>query len=74
MQQKLSLALLLAFSLIGCAGPKVTVCVLDPVNQNLQCFDSKTGKSSVLLLKDAENYVCLSPSDEQAVLNYCKNK
>lgn len=75
MLQKISLAIFLIFSLTACGvGPKVTVCISDPVNHGFQCFDQRTKKSFFLDYSKSENYFALSPSDAKDVLNYCKQK
>lgn len=71
MRQVLYLSLFLVFS--SCAGPKVTVCVLDPVNQALQCARPDDSRFT-LLLPQAENYVCLSPDDLKVLLDYAKTR
>jgi hypothetical protein len=58
----------------GCnEGPKLTVCIMDGENEVLQCRDPK-GKVFALTPKGSNNYVCMSPSDTEALLNYCKRK
>lgn len=75
MLQKLSLLLFASCSLIACRGdgPSVTVCLVDPVNNSLQCSDAD-GNVTELQIGDAGNYVCLSPSDFELVLNYAKKR
>jgi hypothetical protein len=72
-----SLALLSAFSLslAGCRGngPDLTICLLDPVNQELQCGRSD-GTKIVVPLPDATNYVCLSPDEFATLVNYMREK
>lgn len=66
------LALLLAsVSLTGCKdGPRVTVCVLDPVNASLECSDPD-GNGVTLPIADAENFVCFSPEDLEKLVRAC---
>ena len=74
MQLKRLLVLSVAFSVLascGGKGPKVTVCLLDPERQELQCSDAD-GNESVVLVSQATNYVCLSPTDAQKVVDYAK--
>ena len=76
MQRGLSLLLFASCSLLSSCrgdGPSVTVCLVDPVNNSLQCSDSD-GNVTELQLRDAENYVCLSPTDFELVLNYAKKR
>lgn len=72
-----SLLLLLGSSLIliGCKhdGPKVTVCLLDPYYQTLECSDPEGNESSRLIV-DSENFVCMSPDDFQTVLTFMKER
>lgn len=54
-------------------GPLVTVCLLDPVANQLQCARAN-GSTNIIDLPDATNYVCLSPDDFQTLINYAKEK
>ncbi len=64
-----------AFSLVSCAnGPKLNVCISDPKNNQLSCFDSRTQAASTIPYSKTENYFCLSPQDAQTLLNYYKAK
>lgn len=69
------LLLLSAFSLASCRGngPDLTVCLLDPERQELQCATAD-GVVTTLPLPDATNYVCLSPNEFETLLNYMKKK
>ena len=72
--QLFSVLLVLPFFLLGCKeGPKVSVCIVDADNEVLQCRDPK-GKIFALTMNGANNYVCMSPNDTEALLNYCKRK
>jgi len=63
-------ALVLIF-LTGCKhGPDVTICILDPANDALQC--SKDGVGFSMPFKNADNYFAVSPDDFKKVLDYCK--
>jgi hypothetical protein len=75
MQRKLSLLLFASFSLVSCRGegPAVTVCLIDSVNNSLQCSDAD-GNVTELPVADAGNYVCLSPDDFEILLNYAKKR
>lgn len=75
MLRLLSLLLFVSFSLAGCRGegPEVTVCLLDPVNNSLQCGKAD-GTQFSLPIVDGENYVCLSPDDFELLLNYAKKR
>lgn len=67
--------LLLSIGFSGCKneGPRVTVCLLDPYYQTLECSDAD-GKQSTRLIADSENYVCMSPDDFQTVVTYIKER
>lgn len=75
MRHGLSLLLFVSFNLLGCRGegPDVIVCLIDSVNNSLQCSDS-LGNVTELQLGEANNYVCLSPDDFELLLNYAKKK
>lgn len=61
----------LLIALSSCrSGPRVTVCVLDPVNSSLECSDPD-GNGLTLPIDQAENYVCFSPSDTEKLLKAC---
>ena len=63
----LALSLLL---LPGCShGPKVQVCLIDGPRSRLVCDDAST-KS----IKDAHNFVVMSPDDYKAVLDYARTR
>ena len=62
---------LLASLLVGCSTPPVTVCIVDNANQALQCT-KPNGEAFTLPLPQADNYVCMSPEDTEALLNYIK--
>lgn len=71
MLRKLSLTLLLACS--GCAtGPKVTVLVSDPAKGGMESFNENTGKRDFMPYSATDKFVCLTPPDAEALLNYCK--
>jgi hypothetical protein len=73
MKSKLLLAISLSF-LSACKGkPEITICILDPVNNELQC-SPPSGEGFSLPITQAENYVCMSPDDTQALFNYIKAK
>lgn len=68
--------LLLALCLISssaCSNLRVTVCVIDAANKQLQCAPAGE-KAYSLPVEQADNYVCLSPDDTQTLLNYLKAK
>lgn len=73
MLRKISLTILLLFSLSGCGiGPKVATCVSDPSNHGFQCFDARTNKAFFLDYSKSENYVAFSPADAKAILEWAK--
>lgn len=61
----------------GCAtgrpGIGVDVCVLDAAAGTLECV-AKDGKEYTKPVSGSDNYTCFSPSDMEALLNYCKSK
>lgn len=58
----------------GCvSGPKVVVCISDPINHGFQCSDPDDNRS-FLSYDDSENYVAFSPDDAKKLLQYCKGK
>ena len=67
----LSSLLVLAGCATGKPGLKVDVCVLDAQGGVLDCV-AKDGSIYIRLLPVVENYTCFSPSDIEALLNYCK--
>lgn len=71
---KFSLIIGLGF-LTGCrdSGPSVTICILDPERNALQCglADGETYELPVELARD---YACLSLSDLEVLLNYVKQR
>lgn len=68
---KASLLFALLF-IAGCnGGPKLTICISDPAASGFQCFNENTGKSSVLFYALSDKYVALSPTDAQALFNFC---
>lgn len=52
-------------------GPKLKVCISDPQAGGLDCYDQTTEQSSFMPYPDTDRYVCLSPSDSQALLSFC---
>ncbi len=68
----------LAICLIGfsaCAQPQVqvTVCVLNNLNQTLECA-KPDGSTLTLPLLDADNYVCMSPDDTKQLFDWVKTR
>jgi hypothetical protein len=52
-------------------GPQVNVCIIDNANVQMSCFNQSTGLPNTIPMWKTENYVCLSGTDFNAVLNYC---
>lgn len=74
MRLKIFSVLFLSLFFLGCKkGPKITVCIVDGPNQVFQCRNPK-GEVFALTMDGANNYVAFSPSDTEALLNYCKRK
>lgn len=69
--QSLLVALLLAASVSCRHGVDVTVCVLDPEANGLEC-SSSGGPAFFLPLPEAQNFVCMSPDDTEKVLKACR--
>ncbi len=73
--QKLLLMISVSYSLSACAdGPKIEVCISDPVNDEFSCYNAITNESRRINFTETENYVCVSPADELTLLNYCKKQ
>ena len=61
----------LSLTLASCgSGPKVTVCIVDSVNNGLQCVDAKDN-TFFLPMAQADNYVALPPNDMRTLIEYC---
>ena len=67
----LSSLLVLAGCATGKPGLKVDVCVLNAHEGALDCV-AKDGSPYTRPVSGADNYTCFSPSDLEALLNYCK--
>jgi hypothetical protein len=74
----LSLFVVCSLMVTGCRGqgPKVTVCILDPVAETLYCGDPDGNQSERPLaqLPPESQYACLTLDDLQLLLNYAKEK
>lgn len=68
----------LLLSLNGCKGkgPDVTICLLDPVNNTLECGRADKTTFTLLLkeIPEGQSYACLELSDMQKVITYAKQK
>lgn len=71
--QKSSVLLLLAFSLSGCLGPKLTLCVSDPEAGGFQCFDQRTEKDFFKPYPESGNFVAMPANDYERLLKFMKN-
>lgn len=70
MPRSLLLMQLLAFS--ACAnGPRVTVYVADPPNNQFESYNEQTGAKTIVPWSQGNKFICLSPTDAQTLLNYC---
>lgn len=69
------LLLLISLGLFaGCKnGPKVTICISDPINEGFQCSDADENKF-FLPYPDSENYIALSSDDARKLFEFCRNK
>lgn len=74
-RQKISRTLLALFliSLNACSNLKITVCVIDAANRQLQCSPA-SGSAFTVPLEQADNYVCMSPNDAETLFNYLKTR
>lgn len=74
----LILLCLLSVSSLSCKGkgPDVTVCLLDPVNNTLECGRPDKTQFTLLLkeIPESQSYACLELSDMQKVITYAKQK
>jgi hypothetical protein len=61
-------------ALTGCkAGPKITICQINPLTESLECLD-KAGKKFVVRIYDAEGYIAMPIDDLGILIEYCKMK
>lgn len=51
--------------------PTITVCVLDPAEPGLDCYDARAGASNVLTLQAGDGYVCIQPNDFKTLMASC---
>lgn len=70
---KLSAILFTTFSLAAC-GPKPTICISNPAEDNSRCYDYEKKVSSQKTFIDMEGMICLSPVDFSNELDACKRK
>lgn len=69
-----ALLLISLFLFAGCKqGPSLTVCLLNPANQSLECADPE-GRNFTLRLIQADNYVCMAPEDFKTLLAWMKQR
>ncbi len=74
-QLKQLLMISVSYSLIGCAGgPNIEVCISSPKEGFFRCYNSITQKMRFMNFTDTENYICVSPTDEKTLLDYCKQQ
>ena len=72
MPQTRLLLLFAVCSLSACGhGPKVTVCLIDAAHLTLECSDPSNHQTTRQII-DSDNYVCLSPTDAEKVVDYAK--
>ncbi len=78
MQRLKSLSFCVGFStllaLSGCrtSAPEITVCIVDPARNALQC-GLADGTTFEVPFQDATHYACISFDDMQVLLNYVKS-
>lgn len=74
MKKSLPLLLTLLALSAGCKqGPSLTVCLLNPQDQSLECADPE-GQTFTLRLIQADNYVCMAPQDFKTLLDWMKQR
>lgn len=71
MLHKISLTALLAFS-AACKsdGPQITIYISDPAKSGMDY--ATTSSKGFVPYSQTDNFVCLSPSDERTLLEYCE--
>lgn len=58
--------------LIGCGGPKVARCLIDPPKQGFVCVEDKKG--FILEYTKTENYICRYLDDSRRQMERCLRK
>ena len=78
MQRLTLVSLFVACSLSACkgSGPQITVCILDPVAQTLECGRPDDTKFTLSLseLTPESPYACMTIGDLQTLVAYVKEK
>lgn len=65
---------LLTITNVACnSGPRVSICLIDPIEHKLDCADPD-GKGFSVPLDEAQSYVCFSDDDLRVLLNRCRQK
>lgn len=54
--------------------PKINVCSFDPIQMHYICFSEVTNITSTVLFLDSNGFICVSPVDEQILLEYCEER
>lgn len=72
-RQLKGLLILSAILISSCSGgPGVFVCVQDVANKTLECAHSETNDKITLPYEKSDNYVCVSPDDFKAIIDWSK--
>lgn len=71
----LSACAILSVSSSACvSGPRVSPCLLDPVNEAAYCAPAQGGEAVTIPLSGMENFTCFSPDDTQALVEWIKRR
>lgn len=54
-------------------GVKISVCVFAAATLNFACFNEVTGQSFGMTFQQSENWIGVSPVDEQLILEFCQS-
>lgn len=72
---KILVTLLMSLVLVSCATPQrplVTLCIIDPGANGLDCYDPRTSSAGVIPYSSADKYVCFNPTDFKEIVNACQ--
>jgi hypothetical protein len=66
----LALVLLSNCASVPLVPPAVTLCILDPAHNSLQCFSPADQHRFSRPIDEAANFVCMAPGDFRSLLIY----
>lgn len=66
------LLMLSIVSSLGCGGLKPTLCISDPKQNQLECYDYQKAETSTKSFAEVDNWLCENASDFQNVVEACK--